>query len=67
VYVDVGKVFGSLDLTTGIVTPVFTGVSPHGATFVPTPEPASFSLAAGALLAGAVLVLGGRRRIIGRG
>jgi len=39
VFVDVGDEFGSLDLTTGIVTPIFTGVSPHGLEFVPTPEP----------------------------
>ena len=39
VFVDVGDEFGSLDLTTGIVTPIFTGTSPHGLEFVPTPEP----------------------------
>jgi hypothetical protein len=50
VYIDVGDEFGELDATTGIVTPVFTGVSPHGVFFVATPEPASFLLAAGALL-----------------
>jgi hypothetical protein len=66
VYIDVGNEFGSLDLATGIVTPVFTGVSPHGVVFVATPEPASFSLAAGALLAGAALVLGSRRRVTGK-
>ena len=47
VYIDVGNEFGSLDLNTGIVTPIFTGVSPHGAQFVTfadagVPEPASF-------------------------
>ena len=41
VYVDVGDEFGSLNLSTGVVTPIFTGVSPHGAQFVATPEPAS--------------------------
>jgi hypothetical protein len=55
VYVDVGTEFGSLDLSSGIVTPLFTGVSPHGVVFVPTPEPASFFLAAVALLVGAVM------------
>jgi hypothetical protein len=30
VYIDVGDEFGELDTTTGIVTPLFTGVSPHG-------------------------------------
>ncbi len=43
VYVDVGNEFGSLDLSTGVVTPVFQGVSPHGAQFVnaaiAVPEP----------------------------
>ena len=38
-FVDVGNEFGSLDLTTGIVTPIFIGTSPHGLEFVPTPEP----------------------------
>jgi hypothetical protein len=46
VYVDVGTEFGSLDMSTGVVTPIFTGVSPHGAQFVTfevsgVPEPAS--------------------------
>lgn len=43
VYVDVGNEFGSLDLSTGVVTPIFQGVSPHGAQFVSfaatVPEP----------------------------
>ena len=30
VYIDVGDEFGELDTSTGIVTPLFTGVSPHG-------------------------------------
>jgi hypothetical protein len=33
-FVDVGDVFGSLNTTTGIVTPLYTGVSPHGVEFV---------------------------------
>lgn len=50
VYIDVGNEFGQLNTTTGIVTPIFTGVSPHGVTFVPTPEPASFYLVGGLVL-----------------
>jgi sugar lactone lactonase YvrE len=57
VYVDVGNEFGVLDTTTGIVTPLFTGVSPHGVIFVASPEPASFFLAGGALLLGAAFAL----------
>jgi hypothetical protein len=41
VYIDVGPEFGILNTTTGIVTPIFTGGSPHGAVFVPTPEPST--------------------------
>ncbi|HLN00612.1 MAG TPA: hypothetical protein VK335_15095 [Bryobacteraceae bacterium] len=52
VFVDVGNEFGELNTSTGIVTPLFTGVSPHGVIFVPTPEPASFCLVGGALLVG---------------
>jgi hypothetical protein len=61
-YVDVGNAFGSLDLTTGIFTPLFTGVSPHGVVFVATPEPATFFLAGGALLIGAALLKSRRSR-----
>lgn len=39
-FIDVGNEFGSLNTSTGLVTPIFTG-SPHGLTFVPTPEPSS--------------------------
>jgi hypothetical protein len=53
VFVDVGNEFGSLDTTTGIVTPIFTGTSPHGIAFVASPEPATFLPVAGALLAAA--------------
>ncbi len=50
VYVDVGNEFGILDTTTGIVTPIFTGVSPHGADFVSfaaagVPEPGTVGFA----------------------
>ena len=41
VYVDVGNEFGILNLSTGVVTPIFTGTSPHGLAFVPAPEPGS--------------------------
>ena len=61
IYVDVGNEFGQLDLATGIVTPIFTGVSPHGVVFVATPEPASFFLTAGALLIGVAFSLRNRR------
>ncbi len=57
VYIDVGDEFGELDTSTGIVTPLFTGVSPHGVIFVATPEPASFFLVGGALLMSAAFVL----------
>jgi hypothetical protein len=43
-FVDVGNEFGWVDPTTGIVTPIFTGNSPHGLAFVPTPEPGSLLL-----------------------
>jgi hypothetical protein len=62
VYVDVGHEFGSLDTSTGIVTPLFTGVSPHGVVFVASPEPASFFLAGGVLLIGAAFGLRKRPR-----
>lgn len=54
VYIDVGDEFGALNTSTGIVTPIFTGVSPHGVVFVASPEPASLLLA-GALLMAAAL------------
>jgi hypothetical protein len=50
VFVDVGDEFGSLDLTTGIVTPIFTGISPHGLEFVPTPEPGTLMMFASGLV-----------------
>jgi hypothetical protein len=54
VYIDVGDEFGQLDTSTGIVTPLFTGVSPHGVIFIATPEPGSFFPAAAALVVGAM-------------
>lgn len=48
-FVDAGNELGSLDTTTGIVTPLFTGTSPHGVAFL-TPEPASLYLVVGAVL-----------------
>jgi hypothetical protein len=59
VYIDVGSEFGILNTSTGVVTPIFTGVSPHGADFVAStgvPEPGPLGLA----LAG-ILLLGGLR------
>jgi hypothetical protein len=60
VFIDVGNEFGELNTITGVVTPLFTGVSPHGVTFVPSPEPASFIPMASAVLA--LLVFGRRNR-----
>ncbi|MBV8073597.1 MAG: hypothetical protein JO270_27125 [Acidobacteriaceae bacterium] len=64
VYVDVGKIFGSLDLSTGIVTPIFTGISPHGVQFVPAavPEPASFVFVSAGLLLGGIMLAVRRRK-----
>ena len=55
-FVNVGNVFGSLDPTTGVVTPILTGTGLHGAEFVAAPEPASLGMAlvGAALLAFAV-------------
>jgi hypothetical protein len=64
VYVDAGNEFGILNTSTGVVTSLFTGASPHGVTFVPTPEPASIYLAGGFLIA---LCFTSRRRIDGFG
>jgi hypothetical protein len=50
VFVDVGSEFGSLDLSTGIVTPIFTGMSPHGLEFVPTPEPGALVIFASGVI-----------------
>ena len=46
-FVNVGNEFGSVDTTTGIVTPIITGTSLHGLEFVPsaaTPEPATYGI-----------------------
>jgi len=55
-FIDVGAVFGSLDLGTGDVTPILTGVSPHGVDFVSfanAPEPGSlYFVLSGVLLCG---------------
>ena len=59
VFVDVGNEFGMLDLSTGIVTPIFTGTSPHGLEFAPSPEPGTLaSLLSGLAMCGGLL---GRR------
>ena len=44
-FVSVGNVFGSLDPTTGVVTPILNGTGLHGAEFVASPEPASIGMA----------------------
>jgi hypothetical protein len=54
-FIDVGNEFGSLNTSTGVVTDIFTGVSPHGADFVTfaqagIPEPASLYTSLGGLL-----------------
>lgn len=65
VYVDVGSEFGSLDLSTGVVTPIFTGVSPHGVQFVATtPEPASLACSLGGLVFLAVASIVRRKRVV---
>ncbi len=65
VYIDVGDEFGQLNTSTGVVTPEFTGVSPHGVIFVASPEPASLYMAGGAFLAAcAVAFISRRRRIL---
>jgi len=64
VYIDVGDEFGILKLSTGVVTPIFTGVSPHGADFISfadVPEPSTAQLTfAGILLLGALLIVKSR-------
>jgi hypothetical protein len=55
VFIDVGDESGQLDTSTGVVTPLFTGVSPHGVAFVASPEPASYFVGLGVLLAAFVL------------
>ena len=60
-YVDIGSVFGEVSLSTGVVTPIFSGVSPHGVVFVSSvPEPASIGFAAAGLLGLCVMI--GRRK-----
>ena len=54
-FIDVGNEFGSLNNSTGAVTAVFTGTSPHGADFVTfqaasVPEPTSKYVVLGGLL-----------------
>jgi hypothetical protein len=66
VYIDVGDEFGSLNLSTGVVTPIFTGISPHGGEFLTVaeavPEPAPlYSAITGLVLCGAAVFLSKRR------
>lgn len=49
-FVDMGNEFGWVNMSTGAVTSIFTGVSPHGLVFVPTPEPGTLTLLAGGLM-----------------
>lgn len=63
VFIDVGDVFGELNPATGVVTTIFTGVSPHGVFFVAAPEPATYLSVGLTLLVGGWLVLRRRRRI----
>ncbi len=57
-FVDAGTSFNSVDPATGIVTPIFTGTSPHGADFVANasavPEPASVALSLAGILLGGI-------------
>jgi hypothetical protein len=60
VLVDVGNELGSLDTATGVVTPLFTGVSPHGAVFVTfaetVPEPnTAYGIILGGLSFGGII------------
>ncbi len=66
VFIDVGTEFGELNLSTGVVTPILTGlVSPHGLEFISSsavPEPGTLaSMLAGILCCGSALMrrLGG--------
>jgi hypothetical protein len=59
VFIDVGTEFGQLNLSTGVVTPILTGlISPHGLEFVSaTPEPSTLaSLLGGILCCGGAIV-----------
>jgi len=59
-FVNVGNEFGSVDLNTGVVTPIFTGTGLHGIEFVPaaaTPEPASVGFSFLGLALGAVALI----------
>ena len=50
-YADVGNAFNSVNMSTGVLTPIFTGVSPHGMDFVvATPEPGALGLCSIGLL-----------------
>jgi hypothetical protein len=54
-FVDIGHDFGWVNMSTGLVTPIFVGQSPHGLVFVPsggspTPEPGTLMLLGSGLL-----------------
>ncbi len=65
-FVNVGSSFGSVDPSTGVVTPLVNGVGLHGLDFVAnttaTPEPATFGICLLAAGFGAVLIY--RRRLV---
>jgi hypothetical protein len=66
-FIDAGNEFGSLNTTTGVVAPIFTGTSPHGADFgtfdaAGVPEPASTYAVLGGILILARMGLRSRRR-----
>ena len=52
-FVDIGHDFGWVNMSTGLVTPIFVGQSPHGLVFVPAavPEPGTLMLVGGGILA----------------
>ncbi|MBV8708441.1 MAG: PEP-CTERM sorting domain-containing protein [Acidobacteriaceae bacterium] len=60
-FVSTATAFGSVDQTTGVVTPIITGRSLHGMEFVPSaaavPEPSTFGISLAGFALGAVAVL----------
>jgi len=53
VFVDVGNEFGVLDVSTGILTPIFTGTSPRGLEFISAqavPEPGTLVMFASGVI-----------------
>jgi hypothetical protein len=57
-FVNTGTSFGSVDTTTGLVTPIFTGTGLHGMEFVPgaaVPEPSTLGISLAGIVLGGVL------------